>query len=185
MNTPTAGALRLRGGLIGVCSALVTAAAHVAGGGVPPGGASLMTLAAVCATVGATATAISVEGHRAKIAVLIATVGTAQVLGHLTLAVTSHHGAHGPAPSALMIAAHTAAAVGVGLLIGLVEHAYQVCASVSCWLRLALVGRSRPMPRPVRRRTNSVAVQAVLAHAGLGMRAPRGERSSAPSRVLT
>jgi hypothetical protein len=172
VSAPTARARRLRGGLVGACSALVTAAAHVAAGGVLPGGGSLMVLAAVCATVGATATAISVESHRAKIAVLIVTLGAAQVLGHLTLAVTSPHAAHGPAPSALMIAAHAAAAAGVGVLIGLVEHAYQICASVLCWLRLALVGRGGPMPRPARRRTNSVVVQAVLVHAGLGMRAP-------------
>jgi hypothetical protein len=67
---------------------------------------------------------------------------------------------------------HVAAAIGLGIVIGVVEHLSTVCESVLRWLRLFAVDAHQPAVTVVRRRANVVVVQSVLLRAGLGMRAP-------------
>ncbi|CAJ1586920.1 hypothetical protein [[Mycobacterium] wendilense] len=177
MSTPSSRVRRLRGALIGGCSALVTAAAHAAAGGGLPGGGTLMVLTIGSVTVGAIASRFTVENRRGQLGALVAALGVAQAFGHLALALTGEH-AHGPLlPSLPMLLLHTAAAVGLAVLIAAVEHLYSVCESVLCWLRLILVGGSTPLVRIPRRRAKNVVAQSVLVYCGRGMRAPPGVAS--------
>ncbi|BBZ01597.1 hypothetical protein MCHIJ_10340 [Mycolicibacterium chitae] len=172
MSTPPSRVRRLRGALIGGCSALVTAAAHAAAGGGLPGGGTLMVLTILSITVGAVASRFTVEDRRGQLGALVAALAVAQAFGHLGLALTAAH-AHGSLlPSLPMLALHAAAAVGLAALIAAVEHLYSVCESVLCWLRLILVGRARPAARPRRYRARNIVAQSVLLYCGMGMRAP-------------
>lgn len=170
MSTPAARARYLRGGLVSACSALLTGAAHGAAGGSLPGSGALTLLLVGCATVGAL-TATLTTGHRAaRAAVLVAALGAGQFIGHFALTLTA--GGHGHGLTALMVAAHAAAAVALGLLIGLGEYLYLVARSVLCWLRLVLRPAGRTPDRSPLRAARHVAAQSVLWCSGLGMRAP-------------
>jgi threonine/homoserine/homoserine lactone efflux protein len=70
-----------------------------------------------------------------------------------------------------MIAAHTGAAVLLGLSIAVVEHLYTVCATLLTWLRLFTISSPRPTSPPVRW-AEPVVIRPVLLRPGLGMRAP-------------
>ncbi len=171
VSTPTARARGLRAALVGVSAAAATTGAHAAASGVFPHGAALMAALLVCATVGAAAAGIRLHHRHAQSLAVIAALGVAQLLGHLTLALTGgHHGGLGLSPS--MLAAHAAAAVVLGVAIGAVEHLYLVCSSVLRWLRLFATRTPRPAPKRIRRRTNNVVAQSLLWRTGLGMRAP-------------
>lgn len=159
----------LSGVLVGACSGLFAMAAHAVAGGQVPTGPTLVLIALVCAAVGALAGA----NGQARVVGLIAAVGAGQLLTHVVLAVSAgHHGGHEILPSVPMVFAHTLAAVALGLLIGLVAHLYQVCASVLCWLILTLVHRGSPSAPRRRHHTTSVVIQQLLLRSGLGMRAP-------------
>ena len=174
MSMPSARARRPRGALIGGCSALVTAAAHAGAGGGLPGGGTLMVLALVSITIGVSAGRFRIEDRRGQVGAFVAALLAAQALGHLTLALTAGHAHESLLPSVPMLLFHTAAAVGLAVLIAAVEHLYSVCESVLCWLRLFLVGRTRPAVRPRRFRATDVVAQPILSYCGLGMRAPPG-----------
>ena len=171
MSTPVARARWVRGALVGVCSAVLTAGAHTAAGGALPRGSALVVAALVCATAGGAIGGVRLTGRRTRPAAVIAALTVAQLLGHLVLAGGHHHvGGAGFTPA--MIAAHLAAAVVLGIAISAVEYAYVVAASVLRWLRLFATAATGPVA-PVRRwATNVVVVQPVLPHPGLGMRAP-------------
>lgn len=172
VSTLTNHAAHLRGGLVGVCSALTAAVAHTAAGGVPPSGSPLVFLLIACATLGAAVGGISPQTRSAATALLIVGLGSGQALGHLTLAMTGGHH-HGDAMvSAPMLALHGAAAIGLGLLIGAVEYLYIVCATVLSWLRLFAVGRIKPAGDVAWWPSDDVVARPVLLRAGLGMRAP-------------
>lgn len=168
MATPKVRARWLRGALVGVASAAMTAGAHTAaGGGLPNGGALIMSLLA-CATVGTLIGCLRVDGWAATSTAL----GAAQVLGHTALVTAGHH--HGGTAldlTASMTATHIGAAVILGLAITAAEYLYLVCSSVLCWLRLFTMRAPRHAVRVVRRTVNVVAAQPVLT-TGLGMRAP-------------
>ena len=170
MSSPTDRAGALRGALVGIFSALLTVLAHAAAGG-NPRGTPLVLLVIACATVGVAAGALDTEHHRAEIAVLIGTLGAAQVLGHVVLAAADHHGMHSVLPSVPMLVAHLATTVVLAVLISLAEFLHEVCRSVLCWLRLVAIHRSRPVG-PVLRDTTPTPVRPVLLRSGMGMRAP-------------
>jgi hypothetical protein len=172
VSTPTSRAGYVRGGLVGLCAALVTAAAHAgAGGGVPAGGA-LVLLLVVCATVGAAVGGITLEGRHSRAALVIGALCAAQVLGHVMLTVGGHHEHAGWLLTTPMLMLHMLAAVGLGLLINTVEYLYAVCGSVLCWLRIFAAGHIRPAAGQAWRPSNVIVARAVLLRAGLGMRAP-------------
>ncbi|OJZ63096.1 hypothetical protein [Mycolicibacterium diernhoferi] len=181
MTSPTTRARGLRAALVGVSAAAGTTGAHAAASGSFPHGAALMAALLVCATAGAAAAGIRLHNRHAQRLGLIAALGAAQLLGHLTLAMTGgHHGSPGLDMSPSMLAAHAAAAVVLGVAIGAVEHLYLVCSSVLRWLRLFATRTPRPAPKRIRRHTNNVVAQSLLWHTGLGMRAPpMGERATA------
>ena len=172
MRTPKARARWARGALVGGSSAVMTIGAHAAAGaGLPHGSALILTLL-LCATVGALAASVRVQGRVCGWTATTAALGAAQFLGHASLAVTGHHpDGFDVIPGPSMIAAHTAAAVILGAAISAAEYLYVVCSSVLCWLRLFASSAPRPVPRVRRRATEVVAVRPVLV-TGLGMRAP-------------
>ncbi|MBO0681268.1 hypothetical protein JRC04_27715 [Mycolicibacterium sp. S2-37] len=169
MSTAAFRAGAVCGALVGVCSALLTAAAHAAVAGSMPSGAAAAMVLLISGSVGAISGAAAITRSRTHAGVLAAALVVGQILGHVALSLG--HGGHDLLPSAPMLAAHAAAAVALGVLISLVSHLYVVCASVLCWLSLVFVHRSRPAPRPIRE-TKVVVARPVLFHSGLGMRAP-------------
>ncbi|CAN3128260.1 hypothetical protein ACNUDN_10120 [Mycobacterium sp. smrl_JER01] len=172
MRTPKTRARRVRGALVGACSAALTLGAHAAAGGALPGGGALVLALLLCATVGALSAVVDVEGRTAQWAATTAALGIAQALGHVALTVTGHHHGGGEFTAApAMVAAHALAAILLGAAIAAVEYLYLVCISVLCWLRLFTRRMMRPAPRAARRSTTIVVARPVLA-TGLGMRAP-------------
>ena len=173
MTTPARRAHWLRAALVGVSAAAGTTGAHAAASGMFPHGAALVASLLVCATSGVAAAGIQLQNRHAQLLGLIAALGAAQLLGHLTLTLAgAHHGGAGLGMSPTMIAAHAGAAVLLGVAIGAVEHLYLVCTSVLRWLRLFANVTPRPAPPRTRRRTNNVVAQSLLWRTGLGMRAP-------------
>ncbi|MGV0810486.1 hypothetical protein ABQF34_00840 [Mycolicibacterium boenickei] len=172
MSTPANHAARLRGGLVGACSALTATVAHTAAGGTAPTSSPLIVLLLLCAALGAAVGGLNPQTRAAKTGLLIAGLGAGQLLGHVALAMSGghHHGAS--LLTAPMVGMHVAAAVGLGLVIGMAEYLYVVCASVLCWLRIFAAARIRPAVRKLWWPSNVVVARPVLLHAGLGMRAP-------------
>ena len=162
----------MRGGLVGLCAALVTATAHASGGGGAPAGGALVLLLVVCATVGAVVGGITLDGRVSRAALVVGAMAAAQVLGHMVLTVCGHHEHTGWLMTAPMLLLHVLAAVGLGLLINAVEYLYAVCGSVLCWLRIFATGHIRPPSGQGWRPTNVIVARPVLLRTGLGMRAP-------------
>lgn len=172
VSTPANHAARMRGGLVGGCSALTAAVAHTAAGGAAPSSSPLVVLVMLCATLGAVVGGFSPETRFGRTAFLTAGLGVGQTLGHLALSMTGGHHHAASLLTAPMLGLHIAAAVGLGLLIGAVEYLYVVGASVLCWLRIFVLRRVRPVGRAVWWPSNTVVARPVLLRAGLGMRAP-------------
>ena len=172
MSTPTSRAGYVRGGLVGLCAALVTATAHAGAGGGAPAGGALILLLVVCATVGAVVGGITLEGRHSRAALVIGALAAAQVLGHVMLTIGGHHEHSGWLLTPPMLMLHVLAAVGLGLLINAVEYLYAVCGSVLCWLRIFAAGHIRPAAGQAWRPTNVIVARPVLLRTGLGMRAP-------------
>jgi hypothetical protein len=172
VSTPTSRAGYVRGGLVGLCAALVTATAHAGAGGGAPAGGALILLLVVCATVGAVVGGITLEGRRSRAALVVGALAAAQVLGHVMLTVGGHHEHSGWLLTVPMLMLHVLAAVGLGLSINAVEYLYAVCKSVLCWLRIFAAGHIRPSSGQAWRPTNVVVARPVLLRVGLGMRAP-------------
>jgi hypothetical protein len=162
----------VRGGLVGLCAALVTVTAHAAGGGGAPTGSALILLLVACATVGAIVGGVTLEGRHSREVLVIGALGAAQALGHVVLTVGGHHEHSGWLLTPPMLTLHVLAAVGLGLLINAVEYLYVVCGSVLCWLRIFAASHIRPSFRQAWRPTNVVVARPVLLRVGLGMRAP-------------
>ena len=172
VSTPIEQAARLRGGLVGACSALTAAVAHTAAGAAAPSSSPVVVLVMVCTAIGAAVGGLRPQARAARSVVLIAALGLGQLLGHLVLTVTGSHHHAASMFTASMVALHIVAAVGLGLLIGAVEYLYVVCASVLCWLRVFILGRISPVGHAVWWPSDTVVARPVLLRAGLGMRAP-------------
>lgn len=173
MSSPRTRARWLRGALVGVSSAIVTATAHAAAGGGLPTGTALLLSVLACATVGGALAGTRFEGRHARLLVVVGALVAAQSLGHLTLTLAAGHHEHGGfGVTPAMLAAHLVGAVLLGVTINAVEYLYVVATSVLCWLRLFALGAQQPVVRVVREIANQVVAQAVLLRSGLGMRAP-------------
>lgn len=171
MSTSAEHAARLRGGLVGACSALTATVAHTAAGGPAPASSPLIVLLLLCAALGAAVGGLDPQTRWAKTGLLIVGLGTGQLLGHAALTVSGHHHA-GALFTAPMVGLHVTAAVGLGVVIGMAEYLYVVCASVLCWLRIFAATRIRPQARQLWWASNVVVARPVLLRTGLGMRAP-------------
>jgi hypothetical protein len=172
VSTPTSRAGYVRGGLVGLCAALVTATAHAGAGGGAPAGSALILLLVVCATVGAAVGGIALEGRHSRAALVIGALAAAQILGHVMLTVGGHHEHSGWLLTPPMLMLHVLAAAGLGLLINAVEYLYVVCGSVLCWLRIFTAGHILPIAGQAWRPSNAIVARPVLLRTGLGMRAP-------------
>jgi hypothetical protein len=164
----------LRGGLVGVCSAVVATTAHTIAGGGAPHGSALAVAVLACMITGAAAGELDLESRRHRIAGIITGLVVAQALCHLTLAAAGqhHHASAALGVTPTMLAAHAAGALILGVGICAAEHLYVVCSSVLCWLRLfaaAAISPPRLTARPTRR---ALVPRMALLSAGLGMRAP-------------
>ncbi len=174
MNTPESRARRVRGCLVGVCSAVLTATAHTFAGGQLPRGSALIVAMLVCATVGAVAARPVLDGRRARVIAVVGALSVAQVLGHLVIVVAGGH-VHAAAALGLtpaMGAAHIGAAIALGAAIAAVEFLYVVCVSVLQWLRIFSTIAVPPHARRLDREVKTVVAESVLVSYGLGMRAP-------------
>lgn len=176
MSSPLARASRLRGALVGACSAATSAVAHGVGGGELPSGGSLALFLIVCATLGAASSSIAAGGRVRHLLFLWAALAAGQTIGHIALTVAAEvqiH--HSPTVSPQMMLAHGASAPVCALLIGLVERLYVVCTSVLCWLRIFGVSNARPFVVAVQWPTKTVVAQCIV----LSTQGPR-----APPRIM-
>ncbi|KUI46541.1 hypothetical protein AU198_02795 [Mycobacterium sp. GA-1199] len=174
MNTPKSRARWVRGGLVGACSAVLTATAHTFAGGGLPGGSALIVAMLVCGTVGAVVARPALDGRHARLFGAVGALSLAQLLGHLSFVVAGGH-IHSAAALGLtpaMTAAHVGAAVILGAAIACVEYLYVVCVSVLRWLRIFATSGLRPRVHRVHRFVKTVVAESVLLSYGLGMRAP-------------
>ncbi len=179
VGTPTSRARWLRGALVGVTSAVLTVGAHAtAGGGIPNGGALIISLL-ICAALGSMVGCLRLEGRGARWLGTATALGAAQLLGHLTLMATGHqhygnqhYGGGELALSPSMIATHTGAAVILAVAIAAAEYLYVVCSSVLCWLRLFALTEGARAARATRAVARDFVAQSVLRCRGVGMRAP-------------
>jgi hypothetical protein len=173
--TPARGALRLgRAAVLGVCCLLLSLTAHVLAGGAAPSPLALIVLAVPVACL-----SILVTGERAGLTRIGGTLAATQVglhegfmllaQPHCNLPTMAGHGhtAVGVAmsctpampmagPSALMFAAHVAAAVATGLLLWRGER---LLWALVTWLAVALPQALDPLPVPARGRAHPVAVR--------------------------
>lgn len=180
MSTPRSRAQWLRGALVGGSSAVVTAGAHTSAGAELPGGAALIAAVLVCATAGAVLARIRLDGRRARVLVVVATLGLAQLLGHLTFVTAGgHHHAAAFGLTGSMVAAHAVAALALGAAISAVEYLYVVCSSVLRWLRVYAALAMRPQVRNPHFTLKTIVAESVLLSSGLGMRAPPGRFATA------
>ena len=175
MSTSTSRAGYLRGGLVSVCSTVVTAFAHSIAGGEAPSGAAAMLLIVACATAGIAMGAVTVDGRYARMSLVVGGLCFGQALGHVVLTVGgSRHGDCGWMLTAPMLSVHATAAVALGLAISIVEYLYAVCASSSSHCRLFATTQVRPIVRLTRFHPSNVfVVRPILLRAGLGMRRHR------------
>ncbi|ULE35217.1 hypothetical protein [Mycobacterium sp. IDR2000157661] len=180
MSTPRSRAQWLRGGLVGACSAVVTAGAHTSAGADLPGGAALTLALLVCATFGAVLARIRLDGRYARMFGVVGALSLAQVLGHLTFVIAGgHHHADPFGLTGSMMVAHVAAALALGVAISAAEYLYVVCSSVLHWLRVFAALVIRPQSRSTRFVLRTVVAEPVLLNSGLGMRAPPGRIATA------
>ncbi|MEN3221487.1 hypothetical protein PUR22_11635 [Mycolicibacterium porcinum] len=172
MSTSAKHAARLRGGLVGAFSGLTATVAHTAAGGMAPTSSPLIVLLLLCAALGAAVGGLHPQTRSAKTGLLVAGLGAGQLLGHFALAMAGGHHHGSSLLSAPMAGMHAAAAVGLGLMIGVAEYLFVVCASVLTWLRIFTAARIHPLVRELWWPSNVVVARPVLLRTGLGMRAP-------------
>ena len=142
----------LRGASVGALSAIVTAAAHGAGGGALPSEAGALLLIVVCTAIGCAAA--SMRGiSRTR---LMGTLAAAQALGHLALSAMDVH-PHSATADSRMLWAHLVAVVAGAYLIDAAERGSRWAVST---LRRVVPG---PGPVPIDRTVHvSVTVHRVI-----------------------
>ncbi|AGB22401.1 hypothetical protein Mycsm_02037 [Mycobacterium sp. JS623] len=172
MSTARTRARYGRGALVGVCSAVISAAAHGLAGGEVPTGASLTMVIVLCAVAGAIASSVAVDRRGLQVGYLIAALLGGQLLAHLAMTVAACHPPIGPLLSASMLGAHAAGALVCALPIGAAEHLYVVLASVLAWLTVFSVFRPRTAARGRVRWANPPVLQPLLLQSGRGTRSP-------------
>ncbi|WP_299563653.1 hypothetical protein [uncultured Mycolicibacterium sp.] len=173
MGTPRTAARQVCGALVAACSAVLTVAAHLAAGGGVPSGGRLVCAGLAGAVIGALPAGLGSARDRSRPVQVVAALLAAQAVGHVTLAGTAAAHDHAAArPTAVMVAAHLAAALLLGAAISAVEHRWAVCATLLGWLRLFFAPVAVPWPGRRPAAGGDVVAQSVLRAPGLGMRAP-------------
>ncbi|MGO4444434.1 hypothetical protein AB4Z42_13855 [Mycobacterium sp. 2YAF39] len=157
---------RVRGVATGLLTAALAIAAHGAGGGALPTGATAALLAVVAATAGAVAANVSCASTPRYLLGLLA-VG--QLLGHLLLSAAGHH--HTSQPTAAMIAAHLMAIAAGAILIAAGERLW--CAlsrTVRAVVRIVCTVAAKPAAAA--RRADQPLRSALLLAASVSHRGP-------------
>jgi hypothetical protein len=141
-------------------------AAHGAGGGGLPNGATAVLLAVLAATAGAVAATVS-PASTPRYLIGLLTVG--QVLGHLLLSAAGHHHAAQPAPA--MVAAHVIA-IGTGaMLIAAGERLWRALSrTVRAVVRIVCTVAAKPAAAA--RRADQPLRSALLLAASVSHRGP-------------
>ncbi|MCH9700293.1 MAG: hypothetical protein K0U76_02735, partial [Actinomycetia bacterium] len=122
MGTPRSRARWLRGGLVGTISAVMAIGAHTAaGGGLPSGGALVISLLA-CATVGMMVGSLRLTGRGTRRLATATALCASQLLVHAILVTAGHQHGNAQDVGASMAAAHLAAAAILAIAITAVEH---------------------------------------------------------------
>ena len=145
MSSPVKHAARLRGGLVGACSALTAAVAHTAAGGMAPASSPLIVLLLLCAALGAAVGGLNTQTRWARTGLLIAGLGAGQFLGHIALAMSDGHHHAASMLTAPMIGLHAAAAVGLGLVM---RSGTAAAASLRCGGGLTTIAYDARYHRP-------------------------------------
>lgn len=162
----------LRGALIGVCSAGVSALAHGSAGGPMPSGPALVLLVIACAMVGASASGVFFAWGGCHPLFRVGALTAGQIAGHCVLVVSSHGHAHcAETVTPRMLLAHGAAVPLCALLIGLAERLFVVCLSALSWRTVFLVDRSRTAATAVLRSNRVFSLQNIIPRS-VGSRAP-------------
>ena len=167
MSKPAAGPVdRVRGVTTGLLTAALAMAAHGAGGGALPNGATAVLLAVLAATAGAVAATVSPASTPRYLVGLLA-VG--QVVGHLLLSAAGHHHAAQPTPA--MVAAH-GIAIGAGaLLIAAGERLWRALSrTVRAVVRIVCTVAAKPAAAT--RRADQPLRSALLLAASVSHRGP-------------
>lgn len=127
---------RVRGLATGSLTAALAVAAHGAGGGLLPNGATLALLAILATTAGAVAAAIP---HESAPRHLLGLLAVGQLLAHLLLSASGHH--HGGSSGVAMLAAHVVAVVAGAALISAGDRLWRALSrAVSRIVRVVVTG---------------------------------------------
>jgi hypothetical protein len=167
MRPPASGPVdRVRGVATGLLTAALAIAAHGAGGGFLPNGATMALLAVLASTAGAVAVTIP----RADAPhYLLAILAVGQLLAHVLLGAAGHH--HASTSTVAMITAHMMAVVAGAALIGACDRLWR---ALSCAVRAAVrvVAQVTVRPAAVVHRADQPPRSALLLAASVSHRGP-------------
>jgi hypothetical protein len=150
----------------GLLTAALAVAAHGAGGGALPNGATAALLAVVAATAGAVAATVSPASTPRYLLGLLA-VG--QLLGHLLLSAADHH--HHQATKPAMVAAHVIATATGAMLIAAGERLWRALSRTVCAV-VRIVCTVAAQPAAAARRADQPLRSALLLAASVSHRGP-------------
>jgi hypothetical protein len=157
---------RVRGVATGSLTAALAVAAHGAGGGLLPNGATLALLAVLATTAGAVAATVPrVNAPRCLLGVL----AVSQLVAHLLLGASGDH--HAGSSGIAMLAAHVAAVVAGAALIGVGDRLWRALSrAVHRIVRVAATVAVRPAA--MIRRADQPLRSALLLAASVSHRGP-------------
>ena len=157
---------RIRGVATGSLTAALAVAAHGAGGGLLPNGATLALLAILAATTGAVAATIP-QANTARH--LLGVLAVSQLLAHLLLSASGHH--HGGSSGVAMLVAHVVAVVAGAILIGAGDRLWRALSrAVRRIVRIVSAVTARPAA--MARRADQPLRSALLLAASVSHRGP-------------
>lgn len=166
MRPPASGPVdRVRGVATGLLTAALAVAAHGAGGGLLPNGATMALLAVLASTAGAVAVTIPRANAPRH---LFGVLAIGQLLAHVLLSAAGHQ--HAGTSGVAMLAAHVLAVVAGAALIGAGDRLWR---ALSCAVRAAVRVGSRvtvlatavvhPADQPLR---SALLLAASMSHRG-------------------
>jgi hypothetical protein len=162
---------RVRGVTTGLLTAALAIAAHGAGGGALPTGATAALLAVVAATAGAVAANVS---RASTPRYLLGLLAVGQLLGHLLLSAAGHH--HTSQPTAAMVTAHLLAIAAGATLIAAGERLWRALSrTVRAVVRIVCTVAAKPAAAA--RRADQPLRSALLLAASVSHRGPPVSRA--------
>jgi len=153
---------RVRGGATGSLTAALAVAAHGAGGGLLPNGATLALLVILATTAGAVAAVITPR-------YLLGVLAVSQLLAHLLLGASGHH--HGDSSGVAMLAAHVLAVVAGAALIGAGDRLWRALSRAVRRI-VRVISHVTVRPAAITRRADQPLRSALLLAASVSHRGP-------------